>query len=113
MHELSIAEGVLRIVDAEAKQRGFTRVLSLRMRIGEFSGVLPDCLREFFPLAAKGGPAEGAALLIEEVPGRFRCATCGYEGAIARRAACCPVCGGSEIRMVAGRECYVEDMTVE
>lgn len=113
MHELSIAEGVLRIVDAEAKKQGFTRVLSLRMKIGEYSGILPDCLREFFPIAARGGPAEGAELVIEPVPGRFCCLDCGHEGPVDRREACCGACGSTAIRMVAGRECYVEDMTVE
>ena len=113
MHELSIAEGVLRIVDAEAKKQGFKRVLRLRMKIGEYAGIIPDCLREFFPIAAKGGPAEGAELLIETVPGRFACPDCGYEGSVDRREACCPDCGSTGIRMVAGRECYVEDMVVE
>jgi len=113
MHELSIAEGVLRIVAAEAEKQGFTRVLEIRMRIGEYAGIVPDCLREFFPLAAKGGPAEGAALVIETVPAAFRCPDCGYEGSVARREARCPVCGGTAIRMTAGRECYVEDLRVE
>ena len=101
MHELSIAEGVLRIVDAEAKKQGFTRVLSLRMKIGAYAGIVPDCLREFFPIAAKGGPAEGAKLVLETVPGRFACPDCGYEGAVDRREACCPVCKSTAIRMVA------------
>ena len=113
MHELSIAEGVLRIVDAEAKKQGFTRVLRLRMKIGEYAGIIPDCLLEFFPIAAKGGPAEGAELVIETVPAAFRCPDCGYEGPVERREARCGVCGSTAIRMIAGRECYVEDLVVE
>ena len=113
MHELSLAEGIIGIVRAEAGKNGFQRVLEIRLRVGEYSGILPDCLREFFPIAAAGTPAEGAELLIETQPARFRCPDCGYEGAVDRRDACCPRCRSTAIRMTAGRDFYVESLKVE
>ena len=113
MHELAIAQGIIQIVDSEAKKRGFSRVLEIRLKIGEFSGILPDCLLEFFPIAAKGSAAEGAELCIEAVPGRFQCPDCGYEGPADRKNACCPTCGSVALRMTAGRELYVENLIVE
>ena len=113
MHELSIARSLIGLVETEAEKEGFTRVLEIRIRMGEFTGIIPDCLREFFPIAAAGTRAEGAELVIETVPSRFRCGECGYEGAIERRAACCPVCGGTDIRMLSGREFFVENLKVE
>ncbi len=112
MHELSIAQSLIGLVEREAEKEGFTRVLEIRLRMGEYAGIIPDCLREFFPLAAAGTKAEGAALAIETLPARFRC-PCGYEGPVERRAACCPVCGGTAIRMVSGREFFVENLKVE
>ncbi len=112
MHELSIAQSLIGLVEREAEKEGFTRVLEIRLRMGEYAGIIPDCLREFFPLAAAGTKAEGAALEIETLPARFRC-PCGYEGGVERRAACCPVCGSTAIRMVSGREFFVEDLKVE
>lgn len=113
MHELAIAKSILGIVDAAARERGFRRVLEIRLRIGEYSGIVPDCLREFFPIAAAGTPAERAELVIEPVQARFRCPDCGYEGPIRRREARCPQCQSTAIRMTAGRELYVEDLKVE
>ena len=113
MHELSIAQSLIGLVESEAKKEGFARVLEIRLRMGEFSGIIPDCLREFFPIAAAGTRAEGAALVIETVPASFRCLACGYEGAIERRAAACPVCGSTAIRMISGREFFVENLKVE
>lgn len=113
MHELTLAKGIIDIVNSEAEKNGFERVLEIRLKIGEFSGIVPDCLREFFPIAAAGTPAEEAALTIESVPAAFRCLGCGYEGAVDRKAACCPVCGSAAIRMTAGREFYVESLKVE
>ena len=113
MHELALTEGVIGIVRSEAEKQGFTRVLEIRLKLGEFSGVIPDCMREFFPIASAGTPAEGAELVFETVSASFRCLDCGYEGAADRREHCCPVCKSAAIRMVSGREFYVEELRVE
>ena len=113
MHELAIAQGIIEIVNSEAKKRGFKQVLEISLKMGEYSGMVPDCLREFFPYAAAGSPAEGAELCIETVPARFRCLDCGYEGEADRKDACCPSCRSMAIRMTAGREFSVENLKVE
>ena len=113
MHELAIAQGIIEIVNSEAKKNGFKRVLEISLKMGELSGMVPDCLLEFFPVAAKGSAAEGAELSIEQVPARFQCLECGYEGEIDRKNACCAQCRSSAIRMTAGREFYVESLKVE
>ena len=113
MHELAIAQGIIGIVNAEAKKKGFKRVLEIRLKMGEFSGMVPDCLLEFFPVAAKGSAAEGAEVCIETVPARFKCLDCGYEGEADRKDACCPQCRSLAIRMTAGREFYVDSLKVE
>ena len=113
MHELSIARSIIAIVEQAAKDEGFERVLETRLKMGEFSGLVPDCLREFFPIAAKDTPAEGAELVMETVPAAFRCLDCGYEGPADRKNACCPRCRGTALRMTQGREFYVEDLKVE
>ena len=113
MHELALTEGIIAIVEQEGKKSGFSRVLEITLKVGEFSGVIPECLREFFPIASKGTLAEGAALSITPVPAAFRCQSCGFEGPLPRHTACCPDCGGSAIRMVSGREFFVENLKVE
>ena len=113
MHELALTEGIISIVNDEQKKQGFSRVLEISLRVGEFSGIIPACIREFFPLAAKGGPAENAVLVMETVPAEFECFDCGYHGAVDRKNACCPRCRSTAIRMTAGREFYVESIKVE
>ena len=113
MHELSLANGILGIISAEQEKHGFTRVLEISLKVGEYSGIVPRCLEEFFPIAAGDGCAKGAKLRIELLPSVFRCADCGFEGRPDRERACCPRCGGEHIRMVSGREFYVENLVVE
>ena len=98
---------------SEARDKGFTRVIEIRLRMGEYSGLVPECIREFFPIAAAGSPAEGAALDIRVIPAAFKCLDCGYEGAADRKNACCPRCRSTAVRMTAGREFYVDELKVE
>ena len=113
MHELALTKSLIDLVEREAKNQGFTRALEIRMKLGEYSGVIPGYILDLFPEASRGTAAEGAKLLFEQIPGRFRCAGCGYEGAVERKSACCPRCGSVGLRMITGREFYVESLKVE
>ena len=65
MHELALTEGIINIINSQQEQEGFSQVLEIRLRVGEYSGIVPDCIREFFPIAAKGTAAERAELVID------------------------------------------------
>jgi len=113
MHELGLTNSLIDLVQREAAMQGFTRTLEIRMKLGEYSDVVPDYIVELFPHASKGTAAEGAQLLFEPVPGRFLCRNCGYEGPVSRKEAKCPRCGGIGLKMTAGREFFVESLKVE
>ncbi len=113
MHELALCEGIIDIVNSEAKDKGFKRVLEIELKVGEYSGIVCQCIREFFPAAAAGTPAEKAKLTMSVIPGSFKCPDCGYEGPVDRSKASCPKCGGYGIKMVSGREFFVEQLKVE
>ena len=113
MHELALTKSLIDLVEREAKNQGFSRALEIRLKVGEYSGIVPDYILDLFPYASKGTAAEGAALFFETLPAAFRCADCGYEGPVERREACCPRCRGVALRMTAGREFFVEDLKVE
>ena len=113
MHELSVTKSLIDLVETEARKQGFRKTLEIRLKVGEYSGIVPDYIVDLFPYAAKGTVAEGAALVFESVPASFRCADCGYEGAVERREACCPRCRSTALRMTAGREFFVEELKVE
>ena len=113
MHELALTEGILSIVASEQRKNHFSRVRQIRLRIGEYSGVIPSCIEEYFPLVAKGSAAEEAELVLETVTATFLCSECGYLGPLKEHSACCPACGSSAIRMETGREFYVESLVVD
>ncbi len=113
MHELAITESIIGIVTSESERNGFRKVIEIRLKIGEYSGIVPECIRDFFPVAAKGTVAEGAKMITSVVPAVFSCTACGYSGPIDRKKACCPECGSREIQMTGGMELFIDSLKVE
>lgn len=70
MHEAKLCLALLRIAETHRVQAGAGRITALRLRVGALSGVSPEALARAFPICAAGTPADGAALRIEEEPGR-------------------------------------------
>ena len=80
MHELAITEGILEAAVPEAVRQGAEKVLEIRLKIGELSGVVPECVYEYFEMISKGTIAEGARIVVEYIPISISCGDCGYGG---------------------------------
>ena len=112
MHEMSLAEGIRGIVEDQARAHGFTAVRRLRLEIGRFAGVEKPALAFCFDVVMRGGPAEGAALEMIDLPGRAMCYDCMQEVELDDRLDPCPICGGGRLVPVAGDEMRIKDMEV-
>lgn len=66
MHELSIASA---LVDTCVEHAGGSRVVRVRIEVGQLAGVLSDSLRFCFDVCARGAAVEGAELDILDIPG--------------------------------------------
>jgi len=113
MHELSITESVLNIALGEAQKHNARRVTLIRLKVGELTQVDPSCVEFYLEVMAKGTIAEGVSLAAERVPLRARCADCDQEFAVVQLAFTCPHCGGTDTRIVSGRELYVDSIEIE
>ncbi|MBE6017959.1 MAG: hydrogenase maturation nickel metallochaperone HypA [Lachnospiraceae bacterium] len=113
MHELAITEGIMETALPAAKAGGAKKILEIRLKIGELSGVFPEYIEEYLQVLAKGTIAEGAALKVERIPVSIKCADCTFEGPIDRKNAKCPKCGSLDFRITGGREYYVDSLEVE
>ena len=113
MHELAITEGILKTVLPAAERGGAKKILEIRLRIGEFADIIPDCVQAYLDVIAEGTIAEGARVVSEIVPSTARCRSCGFTGHIDRRLARCPECASTEFELLTGREFSVEDIACE
>ncbi len=69
MHEMSLCESILRILEKQAEKEGFQRVLKVKILIGEHAGASEESLAFCFPFVTKGTLAEGAALEFNRTKG--------------------------------------------
>jgi hydrogenase maturation protein HypF len=65
MHEMSLLRGLIKQIDAIARDNDASRVTSVRLKLGPLAHIEPDHLREHFVEAAHGTVAEYAVLEIE------------------------------------------------
>jgi hydrogenase nickel incorporation protein HypA/HybF len=110
MHELSIAEGVLDIVRAQARREGFRAVREVRLEIGRLAAVEPEALRFCFAAVVRGSVAEGARLEIVETPGSAWCFDCMASVKVDSRADGCARCGGARLQVSGGTGMRVMDL---
>lgn len=69
MHEVSLCENILKILERKAKEEGFARVVKVELTLGDLSGASQESMEFCFPLVAKGTLAEGAELTFVSTPG--------------------------------------------
>lgn len=113
MHEMSIAEGILQIVEDAAAQQGFKRVTEVRLEIGALSGVEVEALTFCLDVVLKNSIAEGARLELEKVSGRGYCLGCGETVPVNALYDACPKCGSYQVQATGGTEMRVKDLLVE
>lgn len=113
MHELAVTQGILDIAVGEAKRTGKRRVTQINIKLGVFSGMVPQCIQEYYDILSEGTAAAGAKLVFDKVPAVIRCRSCGAESEIQRFRLRCPVCGDNKADLIKGRELYIESLEVE
>ena len=104
MHELSLAQSLLDIVEDCSRREEFTRVLSLKLSFGRLSCIDPDAFRFVFSVQAEGTKAEGAQLVFDIRPAVLYCLSCEKEFSSEAFTALCPACGGGDVLLTGGTE---------
>jgi hydrogenase nickel incorporation protein HypA/HybF len=110
MHEMSLAQSVVEIVERTAAANGGGRVSAVRLEIGALSHVEVEALRFCFDAVTRGGAAEGARLELDSPPGQAWCMPCGATVPLARLGDACPHCGSHQLQVTQGEEMRVKDI---
>ncbi len=113
MHEMSLMESVMEIVEDEARKAGAKAVTVVKLAIGELSHVEPEAMAFCFEAVTRGTVAGGARLEIERVPGQGWCLDCAETVALTERFGCCPKCGNHRVQMTGGDDLRVAELEVE
>jgi hydrogenase nickel incorporation protein HypA/HybF len=110
MHELSIAQALMDIVQRHAGGRPVTRV---EVRVGHLRQVVPAALEFAFELVARGTVAEGAELVLDAVPAAGRCRACGTVSQMEAFPLACAGCGSWDVEVIRGEELLLDTLELE
>jgi hydrogenase nickel incorporation protein HypA/HybF len=113
MHEMSLAEGVLQLIEDAALSQGFSRVKTVWLEIGQLAAVEPEAMHFCFDAVTRDTIAEGAVLEIITLPGQGWCAQCAATVPIAEQFGVCPHCGSHQVQPTSGTEMRVKELEVE
>lgn len=113
MHEMALCEGVVEIIEEEARRQNFSRVRAVCLEIGTLSQVEPEAMRFCFDAVSRGTIAEQARFEVIGVPGAAWCMPCAKTVTITQRFDPCPDCGSYQLQVTAGDGLRVKELEVE
>ncbi|MDA8123708.1 MAG: hydrogenase maturation nickel metallochaperone HypA [Deltaproteobacteria bacterium] len=115
MHELSLVQSLLDIVEDYARRENFSQVNVLRISFGRLSCLDPSSLEFAFEVLSEGTKAKGARLEFDIRPARLTCAACGEESACDGPCEMqCPCCGSEKVCLTGGtEELQLKEMDVD
>ncbi len=113
MHELGIAEEMLRVaLDYAAKSRA-KRITAFNLEMSVAADESEDSLRFHFENLTRGTIAEGARVEISRAPVPGKCLECGNEFDRDAQDAACPRCSSSRVRAVLHDEFRLTSIDIE
>jgi hydrogenase nickel incorporation protein HypA/HybF len=113
MHELNIAEAVLKAVQTEAMRHPGSLPRKVGVRVGELAAVDPEALRFCFEAIIRETDLESLRLEVELCPLRHRCQDCGQEFIVRDYDFRCPQCGSERSVCISGDELDLAYLEVE
>jgi hydrogenase nickel incorporation protein HypA/HybF len=113
MHELAICQALMNQVESIAAERNARSVVSIVVGMGPLSGVEAQLLKHAYPVASAGTVAEGAELVIEDLPVRIKCTQCGNESDALPNKLVCKACGDWRTTLISGDELLLMRVELE
>ncbi|HET8746365.1 MAG TPA: hydrogenase maturation nickel metallochaperone HypA [Ramlibacter sp.] len=110
---MSLAEGVLALIEDARRRQPFARVRAVQLEIGALAGVEPEAMRFCFDAVTRGTVAEGARLEIRGAPGQGSCMGCGAVVEMRELYGDCPRCGSAQVQVTGGTELRVSELEVD
>ena len=112
MHEQSIVASLLSMALDSAKKDKARRIISIKLVVGELTGIEKDAVNFYFGFMAKNTLASGAILEFRYIKPQLRCRECDIIFPRDSNEFTCPECKKKAIEIVGGRELYIESMEI-
>ena len=114
MHELGIAEEIVRIVAKEGANAHAARVVGATVSVGRLMAVETDNLLFCLNALKKGDPlTEHTVFTVNEEGLQLRCRVCGHVAVAAELLFACEACRSRDVDVIGGEKLEVSSLEVE
>jgi len=112
MHELSIAQGIIKTIQEQSHKNNIQKVLRVSICIGKLSGVVPEALYRCLSVCVKDTPLESVCFDIHLIPAIAQCKNCLTYFDLVAHEFVCPSCKESDWNIISGRELFIKELEV-
>ncbi len=112
MHEMSICESIIAVIEGQASEQNFKEVKVVCLEIGPLAGVELEALHFSYDVVTRGTLAENSRLEVIELPVKGWCMPCSKNVDVKARFDACPACGSYQIEITGGNELRIKNMEV-
>lgn len=113
MHEMSLAEGIIQLLEDQSKAQNFSRVKQVWLEIGQLASVDADALLFSLEIVCRDTLADGAAFHLLTPPGQGWCLQCSQTVELPTLYQGCPLCGSYQMQVTGGDSMRVTELQVE
>lgn len=113
MHELSVVENIIDLVQQKSTQDKFTQVKKIILEVGELSCISIEALEFCFDVSCKNTVLQNSILEIINIPGVGYCENCEQKIDYKNLYDPCYICGLYNIKKVSGFDMRVKSILVE
>lgn len=113
MHEMSIAESIIEIVEKEAGKAGVSSVEEVELEIGFLAGIEYESLSFALKVLAPGSILKDANIVINKPPGLAKCFNCDHEFPTDSAINICPECESYGCNIIRGKELRVSSIVID
>ncbi len=113
MHELSIAQSIVELVEKEATAAGASKIIKVELDIGSMAGVELGALEFAWEVVIRDTIVENAVLQINNIPARAKCKECDNVFDTDNFFTPCPSCGCFSYDIFQGKELLVKAINIE
>jgi len=113
MHELSIANQIVKIAVRHAEAASASSVSQVELDIGLLSGIELESLRFALSVATRETMLEKTEFQINTIDPLFECSSCHHHYVSETMNGSCPDCGEVRPRLIEGNELQIKSLLIE
>jgi hydrogenase nickel incorporation protein HypA/HybF len=113
MHELYIAQSILKLVEDTLTNSQAKTVNELELEIGVLAGIEYDAIEFALKVISNNSILSNATIIINKPGGKASCLDCKKDFLLNSLITICPYCKGTRFEITGGKELRVKSMLVD